>query len=85
MHFHCPAVPIYDGWARECLGSLYRGKDVPKPIELPSGGDEEYYRYAMQFWNLYVEARKHRKNVTVKLLDSFILWWWAPGISGISS
>jgi len=29
----------------------------------------------MRFWNLYVEMRKQKKNVTVKLLDNLILWW----------
>ncbi|RJP65796.1 MAG: hypothetical protein C4532_17200 [Candidatus Abyssobacteria bacterium SURF_17] len=77
MHFHCPAVPIFDGWADECLRYLYSLREIARPFELPSGADEPYYQFAVRFWNLYVDARKNRDNVTVKLCDNFLLWWWS--------
>jgi len=75
LHFHCSTVPIFDNWADECLRNLCPWRDISIPFDMPVGADEIYYKYAMRFWNLYVEMRKQKKNVTVKLLDNLILWW----------
>jgi hypothetical protein len=75
MHFHCPAVPIFDSWAEWSLPKLYPWDDNTfKVPDLPPDADETYGWFAIHFWNLYLEARKNRDNVSVKSIDNFLLW-----------
>ena len=74
MHFHCPAVPLYDTYAAEALHHLYRWEDRFEVFTLPDNADEWYAWHAMQFWQLYQDARKRGKTVTVRLVDYYLLW-----------
>jgi hypothetical protein len=74
MHFHCPAVPIYDSWAVARVRSLYHWKKSFRIFDPPKVADEEYCRYLMRFWQLYREARNVRPGATVRLLDYCLLW-----------
>jgi hypothetical protein len=71
MHFHCPAVPVYDSVGAARIRKRYRWR---KTFELCDQGevDVEYYRFCMRFWQLYREAPENEK--TVKRLDNYLLW-----------
>lgn len=73
MHFHCPAVPLYDTYAAAALRHLYRWEGWFEIFDLPASADEEYAWHAMRFWQLYQDARKRGRRVTVKLLDYYLL------------
>ena len=74
MHFHCPAVPLYDTRAVKALKHRYPWKERFEIFDLPWQADEEYGWYVLRFWQLYQDARKARKDVTVKMLDYYLLW-----------
>ncbi len=73
MHFHCPAVPIYDSYASRELFS-YRWNDRHEIFERPAGADETYYYFIIYFWQLYQNFKKSVKTVNVRLLDCYLLW-----------
>jgi hypothetical protein len=73
MHFHCPAVPLYDTYAVKALRHLYRWQDHFEIFDLPVEADEEYGWYVMRFWQLYLDAKRLRRPVAVKLLDHYLL------------
>ncbi len=73
LHFHCPAVPIYDSWAVEKLRALYRWQSSFQVFKLPLGADEEYCWHLMRFWQLYEDAKKVRGKATSRMLDQYLL------------
>jgi hypothetical protein len=73
LHFHCPAVPIYDSRAKSSLVKLCPWKDKLKVVEVPQGADEEYTRFVLRFWHLYQRMRKKKVKVSARLLDAFLL------------
>ena len=73
LHFHCPAVPLYDTFALRALTNLYPLNRCGRAFVLPLRADEEYGRYVLRFWWLYQDARKRGRRVTVKLLDYYLL------------
>ncbi|MCJ7748815.1 MAG: hypothetical protein MUP27_13850 [Desulfobacterales bacterium] len=73
MHFHCPAVPIYDSYASSKLFS-YRWNDRYEIFKQPAGADETYYYFILYFWQLYRDLKKSVKTVNVRLLDCYLLW-----------
>jgi len=72
MHYHCPAIPIYDSYANRELSS-YRWNDRYEIFERPAGADETYYYFILYFWQLYQEFVKSVNTVNVRFLDSY-LW-----------
>jgi hypothetical protein len=73
MHFHCSAVPLYDTYAVTALRHLYPWQEAFEIFDLPASADEEYTWHAMRFWQLYQDAQKRARWVTVKLLDYYLL------------
>ncbi len=73
MHFHCPAVPIYDSYASKELFRSYRWNDRYEIFERPAGADETYYYFILYFWQLYQNFKKSVKT-EVRLLDCYLLW-----------
>jgi len=73
MHFHCPAVPLYDTYAVTALRHLYHWQGWFEIFDLPECADEEYAWHAMRFWQLHRDAGKRGRRVTVKLLDYYLL------------
>jgi hypothetical protein len=72
LHFHCPAVPIYDSWAWAALGR--RRWDKHSAIfDLPAGAEDVYYSFALRFWYLYCEAQQTGLEVSVRLLDRYLV------------
>ena len=83
LHFHCPAVPIYDAVAAQELTCLYPWRRNPEVFEPPSQADPEYARFVSRFWRLYRDALKAVSpvgQVTVKLLDYYL--WFANSVDG---
>ena len=76
MHFHCPVVPIYDSNAKRALRKLVPWQPSFDSFKPPSKDDEEYRYFVRRFLELYLEVRKVKSDVTVRLLDIFLLLWW---------
>ncbi len=76
LHFHNPAVPIYDSYAVAGLSRLVRWDSTLRLFDAASGADEEYYAFCVRFWRLYEECLRAGRTVTVKSLDTYL--WAAP-------
>lgn len=74
LHFHFPAVPIYDSYAESSLRRLVQWGDVLESFEKPTHADQEYVWYLMRFLNLYEEAASRKLNLKVKYLDHYLVW-----------
>ena len=72
MHFHNPVVPIYDSVADGFLPQLISLED----IQIPAAEcvDVTYARYAYGFLKLYQSATSQGVPVTMRLLDSYLMW-----------
>ncbi len=73
LHFHNPAVPIYDSYAAIALGKRVPWRGGPAPFERPSGSDAEYCGYCSRLFGLYVACHEGGVPATVKALDA---WLW---------
>ncbi|MHB8522234.1 MAG: hypothetical protein ACYDH9_15955 [Limisphaerales bacterium] len=73
LHFHCPAVPIYDNVAVASLRTAYPWKREFEVFKLHNATDEEYGCFVLRFWRLYHEAKSSAAEVSVKLLDHYLL------------
>jgi hypothetical protein len=74
IHFHCPAVPIYDRYANGELRRICRWEDNYEVFKLPKGADEEYYYFILRFWQLYEKVKRVIKSTNVRLIDCYLLW-----------
>lgn len=74
LHFHCPAVPLYDSLANKELRKMVRWDDRYETFEMPAGSDEEYYYFVARFWQLYQQLRGARKSASVRFVDCYLLW-----------
>jgi hypothetical protein len=73
LHFHNPAVPIYDMVADTALRRIFPLKKRYKIFSLLKGTDKNYGHFMFRFWQLYQQSPKPRKNGSVKLLDTYLL------------
>jgi hypothetical protein len=73
MHFHCPAVPIYDSYAAAALRQLVRWHN-DLVFDLSAVADNEYGWFVMRFLELYQLAKTVEKKATVKHLDCYLGW-----------
>ena len=81
LHFHCPAVPIYDSYVTDkALPRLYPRQRAQAVFALPDKADEYYAKFVFRFWQLYQDAVASGEQVTVKLLDYYL--WYAVGRNG---
>lgn len=71
LHFHNPDVPMYDSIASGFLPKL-----VPLGIQIPAvkQADQDYADYVCRFAKLYQYATVRGVPVTVRLLDSYLIW-----------
>lgn len=74
LHFHCPAVPIYDRYAVWKLTKTCRWRREFNLYGKPREADDDYHWFLLRFWQLYQAARAIRPNVTVRQLDMYLLW-----------
>ncbi len=81
LHFHCPAVPIYDSYAADtAMPKLYPWRPAYEVFQIPDGADPYYAKFVFRFWRLYQDAIATGEQVTVKLLDYYL--WYAEGLNG---
>lgn len=73
LHFHCPDVPVYDGYATAALCADFPLSPGVRPFARPTGADEEYYSYCCRFWTMYKRAQFNGLKPRLKVLD-FMLW-----------
>ena len=79
LHFHYPAVPIYDSYALAGIVHLVRWDASHIPFACPPGGDEVsdgYYQFCVRFWRLLEACRAADLRVSVKSLDTYL--WTVP-------
>jgi hypothetical protein len=74
LHFHFPAVPIYDSYAASSLRSLVHWNRALEVFKRPAHADQEYVQYVMRFLNLYQEAALRKLCLSVKYLDHYLVW-----------
>jgi hypothetical protein len=75
LHFHNPAVPIYDSWASAgaCRHRLL-GKGSDTLGVMPEGADPDYWHFLRRFWCVYQDARKELgRKTSVRHLDRYLL------------
>ncbi len=73
LHFHNPALPIYDSYATVALTKLRRWRRAFQLFDMPDGSDVEYGRFVLRFWQLYRDVRAVRLDATVKHVDYYLL------------
>ncbi len=73
LHFHNPAVPIFDSVAVAALRKEYRRARPDGSFEIPATADPQYADFLIRFWRLYQDACASGEKVTVKLLDNYLL------------
>ncbi len=73
MHFHCPAVPIFDTYAEAACRRMIRWQESFCQFDLPATADASYARYIIHFWQLYQQAHAAGLKPTVKHLDHYLL------------
>ena len=79
LHFHNPAVPIYDSYALAGIMRLVRWDASQIPFACPPGGDDVpdgYYQFCVRFWRLLEACRAAGLEVSVKSLDGYL--WSVP-------
>jgi hypothetical protein len=74
LHCHCPAVPIFDSVARDKLHRICPWQSGLDVFSMPEEADESYYWFVLLFWQVYRAAKIIRPDVTVRLLDLYLLW-----------
>jgi hypothetical protein len=80
MHFHCPAVPIYDSRANGELRRLLHGQQGDQSLKQHKKTNSPYSRFATFFLQLYEDLRADkylaRKGVLVdvKSLDAYLVY-----------
>jgi hypothetical protein len=73
LHFHNPAVPIFDSVAVRAATRHYRRERNGPALQIPIGAEPQYTDFLFRFWRLYKEAMDTGQNVKVKLLDYYLL------------
>lgn len=74
LHFHAPAVPIYDSVVRnEIERRTGRWRRSYERFPLPADCDAAYHRFALRFFVLYEGIREAGEHVTTKLLDHYLV------------
>lgn len=74
LHFHCPAVPIYDSIASKQVAVYSRGNKALKLFDMPEVADKDYYSFVMGFKGVYDDACKRGLKPTVRLIDNYLLY-----------
>lgn len=77
LHFHCPAVPVFDSVVQKTIPKLVRWRDGLMVFPCEDAFDAEYYWFVMRFWNLYQTATAEVRpplRVSTKGLDCYLCW-----------
>ena len=75
VHFHVPAVPLYDSRAEFILPKSYplRGRRNLH-LEPSVGGDAKYRALCNRFYSLWLDAKARGLPVSVRRLDQHLRW-----------
>jgi hypothetical protein len=74
LHFHNPAVPIYDSYAEWSLKGLVPWDDALNVFNAPRAADHEYDRYVKRFMRLCSIVQEKELIVSVKRLGHYLVW-----------
>jgi len=75
LHFHAPGVPIFDSRARGVLEGRYdRRKARNRHFRRPDSADYHYWSFCNRFLSMWLEARSHGLDVSVRRLDQYLLY-----------
>lgn len=74
LHFHVPAVPIYDSYADWSLRGLVPWDEALNVYNAPKAADHEYDRFVKRFLRLCSMLQEKELMVSVKHLDHYLLW-----------
>ena len=74
MHFHNPAVPIYDRLSSSAARRILPWRDLDSIPAWPVRRDPKYWRFAVRFWRLYEEL-EDKSSGAVRLLDRYLVMW----------
>ncbi len=72
LHFHHPAVPIYDSYAAGSLARLVPWSTAAVPFDRTPEGDAEYSNYCARLFCLYSACRRSDVETTIKTLDAYL-------------
>lgn len=73
LHFHRSAVPIYDTVVCAASPKIVRWNPKFEVFHPPTNADADYARYTFRFWQIHEAAQRSGANVSVKLLDNYLL------------
>ena len=79
LHFHNPAVPIYDSYALASLTHHVHWDAAAIPFACPPGGDDApngNYEFCVRFWRLHEACAGAGLKVSAKSLDHYL--WTVP-------
>ena len=79
LHFHNPAVPIYDSYALSGLTHLVPWQAAAVPFACPADGDaipDGYHQFCVRFWRLLEACSAAGLSASVKSLDTYL--WAVP-------
>ncbi len=74
LHFHNPAVPIYDSYAESSLKGLVPWDDALNVFNASGTADREYDRYVKRFLRLCSIVQQKELIVSVKRLGHYLIW-----------
>ncbi len=74
LHFHNPAVPIYDSYAEWSLKSLVPWDDALNVFNASRAADLEYDHYVKRFLRLCSIVQQEELIVSVKRLGHYLIW-----------
>lgn len=78
LHFHCPIVPIYDAYAKAAAQKMYSWRSDFDLLSDKPDIDLEYYWFVCRFNRLYLDLIAAGLDVTVKLVDFYLLYSLNP-------
>jgi hypothetical protein len=84
LHFHNPAVPIYNSYADWSLKRLVPHDDTLNAFDTPRAADPDYDRYVKRFLRLCFILQENELIVSVKHLNHYLVWMADQGALPLS-
>jgi hypothetical protein len=82
LHFHHPAVPIFDSYVAGQLTGMVPWPAKGLPFDRPSCGDPEYWEFCVRLYCLQRMCREQGLDPSLKQLDA---WLWKLGRQSAST
>lgn len=79
LHFHCPRVPMIDSNSYACAWKMRSpGRKswarMKEAFAWTEPADWDYYCFVLCFWHVYTYLQERRLEVSVRLVDQYLLW-----------